>query len=43
MKELKEISGLTNDEISKFAKGYDPFKNINVQGEKTRELYKQIS
>lgn len=43
MKELEEISELTNDEISKFAKGYDPFKNINAQGKETRELYKQIS
>lgn len=43
MKELKEISELTNDEISKFAKGYDPFKNINAQGKETRELYKTIS
>lgn len=43
MKELEEVSGLTNDEISKFAKSYDPFKNINAQADKTKELYKEIS
>ena len=43
MKELKEISGLTNDEISEFAKNYDPFKNINAQADTTKKLYEKIS
>ena len=43
MEQLEEISELTNDEISTFAKGYDPFKNINAQGKETRELYEKIS
>ena len=43
MEQLEEISELTNDEISEFAKGYDPFKNINAQADETKKRYEKIS